>query len=71
MTTAPAINKTDADRDEILRDPKVRAALAELRDPEDREDLIDALIAEKRIKEGKEKTHSLKEAESKLGFPDV
>ncbi len=48
--------------------PQVQQALAELDDPEDREDLVDALMVIKRIQEGKEKTYTLDEVKKKLGF---
>lgn len=69
MPTVPMKEPTDADIEhEILEDPEVKAALAELDDPEDREDLIDALIIERRIKEGKEETIPWEEVQRKLGL---
>ncbi len=70
MPTAPiADHPTDADIErELLQDPKVQEALAALDDPEDREDLIDALIVSRRVKEGKEKTYTLEEVAKKLGL---
>jgi hypothetical protein len=69
MPTVPVKEHTDQDIEhEILEDPEVKAALAELDDPEDREDLIDALIVERRIKEGKEKTIPWEEVQRKLGL---
>ena len=69
MPTMPVMEPTDADIErEILQDPEVRAALAELNDPEDREDLIDALIVEKRIREGKEEKIPWEEVQRKLGL---
>ncbi|MGO9570136.1 MAG: hypothetical protein ACLP5H_21615 [Desulfomonilaceae bacterium] len=69
MPTMPVMEHTDADSErEILQDPEVQAALAELDDPEDREDLIDALIVEKRVREGKEKTIPWEEVQRKLGL---
>ncbi len=68
MTTTPVMEPTDPDEREILNDPEVQRALAELDDPEDREDLIDALVIEKRIKEGKENSHTSEEVKAKLGL---
>lgn len=65
---APKMEPTDTDEREILNDPAVQEALAALDDPEDREDLIDALIIEKRIKEGKEETIPWEEVQRKLGL---
>jgi len=60
---------TDADIEhKILEDPEVKAALAELDDAEDREDLIDSLIVERRIKEGKERTIPWEAVQRKLGL---
>lgn len=50
---APKMEPTDTDEREILDDP---------------EDLIDALIIEKRIKEGKEETIPWEEVQRKLGL---
>jgi hypothetical protein len=70
MPTAPIIEQPpDADiAEEILRDPKVQAALDRLDNSEDREDLICALMVSRRIKEGKEPTHTLEEVVEKLGL---
>ena len=70
MPTAPtAVDPPDNDIErEILNDPEVRKALADLDDPEDREDLIDALIVQKRIDEGKEETIPWEEVQRKLGL---
>ena len=70
MPTAPtAVEPTNNDIErEILSDPEVQKALAELDDPEDREDLIDALIVQKRIDEGKEETIPWEEVQRKLGL---
>jgi hypothetical protein len=65
---APKMEPTDTEEKEILNDPAVQEALAALDDPDDREDLIDALIIEKRIKEGKEETIPWKEVQRKLGL---
>ncbi len=65
---APKVEPTDTEEKEILNDPAVQEALAALDDPDDREDLIDALIIEKRIKEGKEKTIPWEEVQRKLGL---
>jgi hypothetical protein len=53
---------------EMLSDPEVKKALAELEYPEDRGDLIDALIVLKGIAEGKIKTHTLEEVKKELGL---
>jgi hypothetical protein len=57
MSTVPVIEPTAIDREteEILADPEVQASLEALDDPEDREDLIDHLMAMKRYREGKDK----------------
>jgi hypothetical protein len=70
MSTAPtAVEPKDDDIErEILDDPAVQKALAELDDPEDREDLIDALVIQKRIDEGKEQTIPWEEVQRKLGL---
>jgi len=65
---APKIEPADTEEKEILNDPAVKEALAALDDPEDREDLIDALIVEKRIKEGKEETIPWEDVQRKLGL---
>jgi hypothetical protein len=54
--------------DEILADPEVRASLAALDDPEDREDLIYHLRALKRLKEGKDRLIPWDEALKQLGL---
>jgi len=60
---------TDADiEEELLQDPKVQDALAALDNPGDREDLIDALVVSRRLKEDKERTYTLKEVVQKLGL---
>jgi hypothetical protein len=64
----PILDSSETEEREILKDPEVRKALAELDDPEDREDLIDALVVIKRIQDGKEKTHTLDEVKKKLGL---
>jgi hypothetical protein len=61
-------NKREINASLKLAPMEVRTALAELDDPEDREDLIDALIVEKRIKEGKEETIPWEEVQRKLGL---
>ncbi|MFH1114833.1 MAG: hypothetical protein V1792_13035 [Pseudomonadota bacterium] len=70
MPGAPVIEPTAIDREmeEIAADPEVRASLEALDDPQDREDLLDALIIRKRIAERKERTHSLQEVKKKLGL---
>jgi hypothetical protein len=70
MSTAPVIESTVVDREaeKIPTDPEVRASLEALDDPEDREDLLDALLIRKRIAEGKERTYSLEEVKKKLGL---
>ncbi len=70
MPTAPIVDQpTDADIErELLQDPKVQEALEALDDPEDREDLIDALIVSRRVNEGKERTYPLEEVRQKLGL---
>jgi hypothetical protein len=64
----PILDSSETEEREILKDPEVRKALAELDDPEDREDLIDALVVIKRIQDGKEKTYTLDEVKKKLGL---
>jgi len=64
----PKLDSIETEEREILRDPEVQKALAELDDPEDREDLVDALMVMKRIREGKEKTYTLDEVKKKLGL---
>jgi len=69
MPTLPVPEPTDADIErEILEDPEVRAALAELDDPEDREDLIDHLKVMRRVREGKEKAIPWEEVKARLGL---
>lgn len=70
MPTVPSTDpRADADIErELLRDPKVQKALATLDDPQDKEDLIDALIVSRRIKEGKERAYPLEEVLEKLGL---
>ena len=70
MPTIPTHTEpiNDDIEENVLADPENRKALAELEDPEDREDLIDALIILKRIEEGKEKTHTLEEVKKELGL---
>lgn len=65
---APEMEPTDVEEREILSDPAVQEALGALDDPEDREDLIDTLIIERRIKEGKEETIPWEEVQRKLGL---
>jgi hypothetical protein len=64
----PKLDSPNAEEREILEDPEVQKALAALDDPEDREDLIDALIVQKRIDEGKETTVPWEEVQRKLGL---
>jgi hypothetical protein len=60
---------TDAEiEQEILRDPKVRKALAAPDDPEDREDLIDGLIALRRADRGIDEAIPWEEALKRLGW---
>jgi hypothetical protein len=70
MPTAPVTGQpTDAEiEQEILRDPNVRKALAALDDPEDREDLIDGLIALKRADWGIDEAVPWEEALKRLGW---
>ncbi len=70
MSTAPVIEPTTIDRETegVLADPEVRASLEALVDPEDKEDLLDALIVRKRMAEGKERSYSLEEVREKLGL---
>ncbi|MDQ7784978.1 MAG: hypothetical protein RDU20_18990 [Desulfomonilaceae bacterium] len=69
MSTEPVTQSTmDPETDEILADPEVRAALAELDDPEDREDLIDHLKVMRRLREGKEKMTPWEEVKERLGL---
>jgi hypothetical protein len=70
MPTAPVIDQpSDEDIErELLRDPDVQEALAALDDPDDREDLIDALIVSRRVRDGKERTYTLDEVLQKLGL---
>ncbi len=70
IPTAPIVDQpTDADVErEILQDPKVQEAQAALDDPEDREDLIDALIVSRRVKEGKAKIYTIEEVLQQLGL---
>jgi len=70
MSTAPITESTPIDREteEIQADPDVSESLEALDDPEDKEDLLDALIIRKRIAEGKERTYSLEEVKEKLGL---
>lgn len=64
----PKFESTDAEEREILDDPEVQKALAALDNPEDREDLIDALVIQRRINEGKEATIPWEEVRRKLGL---
>lgn len=64
----PKLDCPDTEEKEILNDPEVQKALAALDDPEDREDLIDALIVMKRIRQGKEETYTLEEIREKFGL---
>ena len=70
MPTIPTHTEpiNDDIEENVLADPENQKALAELEDPEDREDLIDALIILKRIEEGKEKTHTVEEVKKELGL---
>jgi hypothetical protein len=68
LMPVPKLDSIETEEREILRDPEVQKALAELDDPEDREDLVDALMVMKRIREGKEKTYTLDEVKKKLGL---
>jgi hypothetical protein len=70
MPTIPTHTEpiNDDIEENVLADAENQKALAELEDPEDREDLIDALIILKRIEEGKEKTHTLEEVKEELGL---
>jgi hypothetical protein len=70
MPTAPVIEPTATDREteEILADPRVRASLEALDDPEDREDLIHHLKALKRLNEGKDELIPWDEALKQLGL---
>ncbi len=61
MSTAPIIEPTGVEQ-EILADPAVQAALAKLEDPEDREDLIDGLVALRRAELGLEEAVPWEEA---------
>lgn len=64
----PKLDCPDTEEREILNDPEVQKALAALDDPEDREDLIEALIVMKRVREGKEETYTLEEIQEKFGL---
>jgi|GEM_PF-1169799 len=70
MPTAPIIDqRADAAIEkELLRDPQVQDALATLDDPEEREDLLDALVVTTRLKEGKEKTYALEDVIRNAGI---
>jgi hypothetical protein len=68
VPTVPAQYDNDPELEEILKDPEVRAALEELDDPEDREDLLDHLKIMKRVREGKEKLIPWEEVKDKLGL---
>lgn len=71
MPVAPIsepVSTIDADTADILSDPAVRASLATLDDPEDREDLIDHLKALRRLKEGKDRLIPWDEALKQLGL---
>jgi hypothetical protein len=70
MPTAPILDDpTAADLEkEVLSDPKVQEALAALDDPEDREDLIDGLIALTRAQRGMDETIPWEEALKRLGW---
>jgi hypothetical protein len=68
LMPVPILEPTDKEEHEILNDPKVQQALAELDNPEDREDLVDALVVIKRIQDGKEKTYTIDEVKKKLGL---
>ncbi len=58
----------DSETEEIPADPEVRAAFDELDNPEDREDLMDHLIAMKRFREGKDKGTPWEEVKAGLGL---
>ncbi|MFH1115648.1 MAG: hypothetical protein V1792_17200 [Pseudomonadota bacterium] len=70
MSTAPVTEPTamDPETEEILADPEVQAALEDLDDPEDREDLIDHLKVMRRLREGKEKMIPWEEVKARLGL---
>ena len=68
LVPARKMEPNEVEEREILNDPAVQEALAALDDPEDREDLLDALIIERRIREGKEETTSWDEVQRKLGL---
>ncbi len=69
MSTEPVREPTakEQETEQILAYPDVRASLEALDEPEDREDLLDALIIRRRIAEGKERTYTLEEVKKKLG----
>ncbi len=52
----------------VLADAEVKKALAELEDPEDREDLIEALVVLEGIEEGKVRTHTIEDVKKELGI---
>ena len=70
MYTALVIEPTTIDRETegVLADPEARASLEALADPEDREDLLDALVIRKRIAEGEEKSYSVEEVRERPGM---
>jgi hypothetical protein len=68
MSMVPAQFDTDPEIEEILKDPEVQAALEELDDPEDREDLLDHLKVMKRVREGKEKLIPWEDVKKELGL---
>jgi hypothetical protein len=68
MPITEPVPTMDADTEDILSDPAVRASLAALDDPEDREDLIDHLKALRRLKEGKDRLIPWYEALKQLGL---
>jgi len=70
MSTAPVTDQPAAhhEREELLSEPEVRAALEALDDPEDREDLIDHLKVMRRLREGKEKVTPWEEVKAIQGL---
>jgi hypothetical protein len=70
MPTSPFLEPTplDHDTEDVLADPSVQSSLEALDDPEDREDLLEALITRRRIADGKEKTYTLEEVKDHLGL---
>lgn len=65
MPTAPIAEPTDVEQ-EVLADPRVQAALSKLDDPEDREDLIEGLVAVRRAELGMEEAIPWEEALNRL-----